>query len=450
MREIPISGVSLAGDISRSRCTYCCAPAFLAAALAMVATPAWAQTYKSIKPPIDQRAAKGMQVTVSRAIRDPAGFGNDEVVVQDYFMKYYFPQMTGATPESLAELGSMRENLFRRFIRASPNANSQKTLSGWALKVATALTQGNYHPAVRYNAVLILGDLDQQIAGGGTNATPPVPLPEATAAMLDLLEQSDFGGVAVHPSVMLGALVGLERHARFGIAPQHADRVTKAALDVIAQTEPPEDVSQDVHQWMKCQAASVLAWQHRQKPSAQALAALNGLMSDEAFDLENRAFVAGLLKRLDFTQAADLDAPAAITALGKLSQAVLKAESKLARDYQKEMLGNPGGNFRDFGARGFGDDDNSPKFERRQLLSRLRSIYDAGNSLMDGLPGNNKQQIEDLLDAMKPARLAAADKDATDLGVAERVIQAAQAVDQVTQSWNAGAAQADAAEADFS
>jgi hypothetical protein len=242
----------------------------------------------------------------------------------------------------------------------------------------------------------------------------------------------------------------LERHARFGIAPQHADRVTKAALDVIAQTEPPEDVSQDVHQWMKCQAASVLAWQHRQKPSAQALAALNGLMSDEAFDLENRAFVAGLLKRLDFTQAADLDAPAAITALGKLSQAVLKAESKLARDYQKEMLGNPGGNFRDFGARGFGDDDNSPKFERRQLLSRLRSIYDAGNSLMDGLPGNNKQQIEDLLDAMKPARLAAADKDATDLGVAERVIQAAQAVDQVTQSWNAGAAQADATEADFS
>ncbi len=450
MRVIPGTGVSPAGDIPRSRCVHCCALAFLTAALAVVAAPVWAQHYESKAPRIDERAAKGMQVTVSRAVRNSAGFGADEATVQDYFMKYYFPRMTGTTPEDLAELGQMRENLFRRFIRATPNTDTQRTLTGWSLKVATAVAQGNYHPAVRYNAALILGNLDQQIAGSGTNATPPAPLPEATAALLDLLEQDDFGGVAVHPSVKLGALVGLERHARFGIAPQYADRVTTAALEVIAEAAPPEDVSQDVHQWMKCQAASVLAWQHRHKPTAQVQAALNALMSDEAFDLENRSFVAGLLKRMDFTQATDLDAPAAITVLGKLSQDVLKAESKLARDYQKEMLGNTSTTSREYGARRFGGDDNSPKFERRQLLSRLRSIYDAGNSLKDGLPEKNKKQIEDLLDAMKSARLAAADKDATDLGVAEKVIEAAQAVELEIQGWNAGAAPADAAEADFS
>lgn len=450
MREIPVSGVSPRGDFSRSWCAKCGALALLSLTIAAVAAPAWAQRYKTIEPRINERAAKGMQVTVSRAIRNPAGLGADESAVNDYFMKYYFPRMTGTTPEILGDLGDMRENLFRRFIRATPNADTQRTLTAWSLKVATALTEGNYHPAVRYNAALILGNLDQQIAVTGTNAKPPVPLPDATAVMLDLLEQDDFGGVEVHPSVKMGALVGLERHARFGIAPQHADRVTKAALDVIAQAVPPEDVTQDVHQWMKCQAASVLAWQHRQKPSAQTLTALNALISNEEFDLENRCYVAGLLKRMDFTQAADLDAPVAMTALFTISQDVLQAESKLARDYQQEMLGNPGINMRSFRSQRYSRDDDSPKFERRRLLSRLRSIYNAGNSLMDGLAEINKQQIQSLLDAMKPARLAAADKDATDLGIAEKVIQADRAVDQLTQNWNAGTAPSAADDADFS
>jgi hypothetical protein len=430
-------------------------------ALMILATPVWAQSYRQIKPRLTERDARVMKGTVDRAIRSQTGFGADAAAVTDYFMKYYFPKMTQTDPDSLAELGDRREDLFARFIRAAKHEQSQTTLTDLSLTVATAISQGSYHPAVRYNAALILGNLDQKYAGGSRNdQTPPTPLPAATAGMLDLLEQEDFKGVKVHPSVQLGALLGLERHAQYGIASQHAQRVTKAALDILAQENSSEEISQDVHHWMKCRAASVLARQHREKPNAELQAAVNSLMTSEEIDLESRCFVAGLMKRLDYGKAEGMEPAANVAALGSLSQDVLKVEAKLADEYQQEILGEGGGGggYGLFGGRGGGGGGNDqPKYERRQLLSRLQSIYESGNSLAEGAPDDAKSQVQGLLDAMKPARLAARDKDKASLEIAEIVIQAAEDVDQVIKSWNQAAAPAPApaapeepAEVDFS
>ena len=67
-----------------------------------------------------------------------------------------------------------------------------------------------------------------------------------------------------------------------------------------------------------------------------------------------------------------------------------------------------------------------------------------------GLDDPFEQQITALLDAMKAARIAAADKNATDLAIAKKVLVAAQDVEQVIASWKAAEAPAEAAEADFS
>jgi hypothetical protein len=417
-------------------------------AILLLATPVWAQRYRQIKPRLTEREERAMRGTVDRAIRSQTGFGADAAAVTDYFMKYYFPKMTQTDPDSLAELGDRREDLFARFIRAAKHEQSQTTLTDLSLTVATAISRGGYHPAVRYNAALILGNLDQKYAGGSRNdQTPPTPLPAATAGMLDLLEQEDFNGVKVHPSVRLGALVGLERHAQYGIASQHAQRVTKAALDIIAQENSSEEISQDVHHWMKCRAASVLVRQHREKPIAELQAALNTLMTSEELDLESRCFIAGLMERLDYSKAEGMEPAANAAALGSLSQDMLKVEAKLADEYQQEILGGGGGQVGLFGGRGGGGGGNDqPKYERRQLLSRLQSIYEGGNSLAEGAPDDAKSQVQGLLNAMKPARLAARDKDSTLLEIAEVVIQAAEDVDQVIKSWGQAAAPAPAAE----
>ena len=421
----------------------------VAGVLMVLATPVWAQRYRQINPKLDEREAKTMQRKVGQAVKDEAGLGANASVVNDYFAKYYFPMMTQADPDNLAKLGDRREKLFTQYIRVTANPDSLATLTTLAVKVGSAISKGNYHPAVRYNGALILGNLDQQIAGGTRqNPTPPIPLPAATAVMLELLEQEDFQGVKVHPSVRLGALIGLERHARFGIAPEHVQRVTKAALDVIAQENPAEEVSQDVHHWMKCRAASVLANLHREKPAAEVQVALNGLMADESLDLENRCFVAGLMQRLVYAQAEGVEPGAIVAVLGSLSQDVMQAEAELARDYQKEILGGGGFNRGGFRGRGRAGSDDEPKLERRQLLARLQAIYKGGGSLGEGVTDDAKSRLQSLLDAMKPARLAARDKDSTEVDVANVVIQAAKDVDQIIQSWNQGAAEEP--EADFS
>lgn len=434
--------------------SWCARTAALTALAALwIVTPGWAQRFKQIAPRIPEREAQSMRRSVQSAVKDSASLGTNAQTVTDYFTKYYFPKMTSYDPEDLAELGDMRENLFRYYIRVSGNAETLATLNTLALKVATALAQGNYYPAVRYNAALILGNLDQQLASGGrSNPTPPIPLPAATAALLGLLEQDDFEGVKVHPSVRLGALVGLERHARFGIAPEHAQRVTKAALDVIAQAEPPEEVTQDAQDWMRCRAASVLANQFREKPNVEFQNTLNAMVTNEELDLDNRCYIAGLMKPVKYEQADGIDPKPVVAALAKLSQDVLKEEAKLARDYQKEILGDTGLGSRDlFRGRSYGRGDaEEPKYERRQMLSRLKAIYDAGTSLNAGVPEEMKTQMQALLDAMKPARDAARDKDAIDLDVAEKVIQAAQDVSQVINSWSQDAAPAEADEADLS
>lgn len=420
-----------------------------AAALLLFAPNAQAQSYKNIPAKVTETQAKTMLRDVNTALRNPAGFGAEAPVVEQYFMQYYFPQMTQYSPADLAVLGEMRENLFRRFIRATPSAESAKTLTDWALKVGKAVSQGNYHPAVRYNASLILGNLDEQAAGAGAAPQPPVPLPAATAVMLELLEQNDFNGVAVHPSVKLGALVGLERHAQFGVSPQLADRVVQVALDVIAQENPPEEVSKSIHQWMKCRAASVLAWQGRQQPDARIISALNGLMTDDNLDLDNRTYIASLLSRMEFKQAADLDGPAALGAIATLSLAVMETEAKLADKYQEEMLDGGNVDFRSLRRGRMGDEDQGPTYNRRQLVSRLAGILDGGAVLVGALPEETQTQLKSLLSALEPARQTASDKGKGDLEIAKQVIASHQEVEQLVQGWNAGNAAA-ATDAEFS
>ena len=103
------------------------------------------------------------------------------------------------------------------------------------MKAMGPISAGSYHPAVRYNAALVLGRLDQTPGTTGAGATPPKPLATGTNALTALVERDDINGVPVPSSVKMAALVGLERHTRFGVDPQYVDRITAAAL-AIAQS----------------------------------------------------------------------------------------------------------------------------------------------------------------------------------------------------------------------
>src|SRR5690606_28343622 len=118
-----------------------------------------------------------------------------------------------------------------------------------------------YHPAIRYNAVLIIGQLDKEAARGGS--TKPVPYADATKTLVVLLEMDKIQGVPVTSPVKLAALDGLERHADLGADPSLADRINAAALAIATHQETPADASADVHDWMRRLGAKVLANQQK-------------------------------------------------------------------------------------------------------------------------------------------------------------------------------------------
>ena len=417
----------------------------LALALAALATTASAQRFKAIAPKIENKAARSMKGQVATAMRTEAAFAaGGKEKIDRYYKTYYFPIMTQTNPGALAALGKNREDLMKQ-LRGSGVPRAQDHLTQLTLGVMRVLARDNYHPAVRYNASLVLGLLDKKYSGGADS--PPVALPAGTSELLDLLEQNEFKGVKVHPSVKVGALEGLERHVRFGLESQYADRVTQAAMAVLAQKPSALDVDTDVNNWIKCQAARVLARQFKDAPSAAVHKAFTELIANEAMGIEDRCCVVGLLKDIKYAGATEADVASTLAPLAILTQEVVAEGAEKAKDFQDLRRGNApaGGRGRSYGGGRRGEE--GPKFERRQLLSRLTLIAKGARSLSDGLPEEDKQKVQSLTDLLKPVVTISRDKKALDLDVTGEILKLNRAIKTVVADWvpvkAAAAAEAD-------
>ncbi len=167
------------------------------------ALQATAQQYKSL--PVDDKA-RLLGPLAQNCVKDPARYADpaDKDRFTEYFKNYYFPAMTRSDPEALAELGRMREDLLSRFLWASQDEKLQKDLTDLAFKAMWPIAiSKDYHPAVSYNAVLILGRLDKQYAiNNAANRRPPIPLEEATKNLI-VIVNSAAEGKAVPPYLLV-------------------------------------------------------------------------------------------------------------------------------------------------------------------------------------------------------------------------------------------------------
>lgn len=429
----------------RFRWTRFCTALLCGLVILGVTQQAWAQRYKSLCDKMLPKAERQLlERKVRPAIRNAAPLGAAEEDVKKYFLRYYFVKLTCyKDPKLLGELGKMREDLFKQYIRAARNPATQQLLTQLAFRACKALAIDNYHPAVRYNATLILGNLDSQVA---TRGNPPKPLAEATEVLLDFLENDKVEGpggksLAVHPSVKSGALVGLERHARYGLDPRLVDRFTKSLTAFVNDESRHEEVSREVHHWMKCQAVAALAQRYKNEWNDEAQQLMLKYMNMEEFSLDDRCYVASLMEQIDYTKADGVDFEAAAKALGKLSQDVMAKEDELAEEFEEEMVEAGGGGGGGFRRSAFGRGPSLEEtlgYELRRLLSRLRAIEKAGASLANGGSEATNAKIGELLDLMKPIRVEAAEDAPNTLKVAGLVRTAKPAVDRLVSSWGGG------------
>lgn len=396
------------------------------AVVLVVAETALAQEYRQL--PIVDGIRLGNVAVARRVIHNPETYLTEKQRFQDYFTKYYFPAMTRYSPDDLAELGKLRFDLFNQYLWQATSETIQKDLTDLVYKYMWQIAKDrHFHPAVRYNAILVLGQLDEQYAtNGGARPRPPTPLPKANALLTSVA-----GAAKVPPLLLVGALVGLERHAKYkdNLPPSNIDNMSKVMLKLIAEKEPPGDASSNVHYWIKRLAAGVLAELGTAGPNNEIHAAFLQLLGDQQMPLDDRCQVAGMLGKLNYAGPAP-DGQAAAKQIVTLLNDVCKHEVKKAKEFEDMKIGT--------GPRSRGIVDPSAiTYQRGRLLGHLHNMRPGLEVVTQMSPDQTKAQLDTVKKTVDNTIKFVDDDTKVDLDVVDSIRELAGVVSGLADSWDA-------------
>jgi len=191
---------------------------------------------------------KANQLKVSQMVMRGKIEPNEEKTFDDYYRLYAVGSWS--QPENLAQLPKLRKRITDQ-LQLAKTGVSHGRLTNLLLELCGRIVEGNYHPAVRANAMLMIGSLNFEEAVKG--AENPTPLPSALPVMLAQLnnpKQID--------AVRVAALVGLARHSRLGIRDAATAReLSQAALKILTTKSVPGRTAAG-NGWMRAQAAEIL------------------------------------------------------------------------------------------------------------------------------------------------------------------------------------------------
>jgi hypothetical protein len=388
--------------------------------------------------PVDPKA-KNQGAVVQLCLRSPAEYAAKKAQFDEYFTGYYFPEMTQINEANLGRLGDLRYNLFKRYLWATTDPQVQAGLTALADKEMRRIAGGSYHPAVRYNAILVLGMLDDKYS---TGAEPPVPHARANALLTGVVN-AGMGDKVVAPSLVLGAIVGLDRHAQFrqGLQPAAVAAMTAALVKLVEREQTIQDMNRESYDWLRMKAAGVLAKLGNVGQNNAVHNALIKLIASSK-SLDDRCDVAAMLAKLNYKDV-KLDAAGTAEPLFALARDVGAAETKRAEEFEAPISGSVGGP----GAPGggpftqIGPDGQPPEFPRREVLSRLLDLR-AGLELFGSkqdpakpnvakptLPEDVQKKFDAILAAINPVITAASSKDTVDLKLTVAIRNMASAID---------------------
>jgi hypothetical protein len=430
----------------------CCRLALVLAFAAFLASPAQTQEYKSIPVPPDEPARK-FAVNAKQCVRDPGRFAQERAQFEEFFKKVYFPTMTGTSPEELAKLGTLRYELFKSYLWATDNEQLQSSLTELAYTAMTGIIKPQtpqFHPAVQYNAIITLGMLDAQYSREGASPRPPKPLPKATKALTLVVDSATTDDPkfknAFAPPVVLGAVIGLERHAqlRESLDAATVQAMTTALLKLIAQDQPSQSMDRNAYSWMRVRAASALATLGGVGQNNEVHDGLIKLIANSK-SLDDRCATAALLKKIKY-EGAKVDGAATANAIFALARDLADAESKTAKKFQDEQIGLGPGGVAGTGNIGF-DGTVQERFPRRKVLDRLTDLRAGLEAVKPVVPPDAQAQVDVVMAAIDPVITAALDKNTVELKLTQAIGTMADAINRAVPAPQA-AAVADATDED--
>jgi hypothetical protein len=268
-------------------------------------------------------------------------FSSSRALLESWYRSYLFPSM--ATPDQLGELYEKRESLAKDMEMAAERAEPavHQYLLDLAYEEATRRATGNYHPFVRYNAMLIIGNLNQTEASLVNGVRyPAVRLPKALDFLVDEFTKPDQIDV-----VKLAAMIGIQRHfflVRYRPADQPIPDARKAEIAgllkaLLDEKTVPAGRSPGMHVWLRRTAADVLGTLGSVGDNHAIFDSLARVVSDADEPLSLRCVAAQAVGNLIYTDVTGIDALATARQLGALAAFACRQEDTRAKEEQEAL-----------------------------------------------------------------------------------------------------------------
>lgn len=373
----------------------------------------------------DEEARKDRPAALD-CLRNPQSFAANEAKFDNYFDKYFFPSLTRTDPDSLGAMAKQREEFFKQTLARATVADAQKKLTDKTFKAMGQIVMADppAHPAVRYNAILMIGQLDDKYSPDGRQ--PPVPYAKAVKPLVSIVN-SGTTDKPFPPAVILGAVIGLERHVQYQktMAPESTAAIASTLAKLVSREDPIQDMDRDTFSWLRLRAASVLAkfgTVGEKNASHDAIVKL----AATARSLDDRCAAAGLLEKLEYKDV-KLDDKATAEPLFTLARDLAASEDKKAAELQENFA--TGGGFAAGAFAGVNSDGTpSEVFPRRQVLSRLVELRNGLKKVKPSLTAESQKKADAILKALETAITTVSDKGTVELTLLDSMRKMADAI----------------------
>ena len=226
----------------------------------------------------------------------------------------------------------------------------------------------DYAPVTRYNALLIVGELNErEKQGSGREIRPAIPYARARDELLKLANNPKE-----EEAIRIGALIGLARHARLMAAADAKPNTNIARTFIsILKTEPSPNGDNDGLWWMQRIAVDAIG----NMGKAAAAPSLETVLADSSRPIYLRCAAAEALSKIDFRNA-KVDVNGIAKGLGDLA---LVSLTKQINSIRKHLEENPTDE-RNTRRREFEAEDAEPEEDpfvtqvRRQLKYELNCV----------------------------------------------------------------------------
>lgn len=272
----------------------------------------------------------------------------DEEKFDAYFTYYVFARMTQL--DKLAQLEAMRVQFLNQYLLkklGTINQNEKEVakvaydhLVALTLDTMQKIVNGNFHPAVRYNALLVIGRLD------GSRPVIPLTVPQPSSAALEFMV-GQLGEAGQNDALRLAAWIGILRHVSLdrhnGLIDNTAkERIRAHGVQLLGQREPPAGRNLEGHVWLQRRAIEVLGVLGAD-PNKQGLNAIAPYIQDETSFMSLRLTAARSLKYYCEDNQTEIPTVSAAHSLGVL--AVQACQNEIARVEAAKKRKNDGQNY---------------------------------------------------------------------------------------------------------